>query len=221
MEHENTQKTKYCKQCKLYKDINEFSTYRTNNKIRIQTYCKSCKKIIGQQYYHNNKQKYKQHQKYFIEKNPNYQKEYQTTNREYFNNYMKNRYQNDKNTKIIYQLMNELKTNIIIKSNSLEEIIGCDIENLIKWLHFTKRFNIENDTKTVVIEHLNSCCNFDLNNENEKKKYMNWKNLRFMSKSQNSKKNKKINLEDKIRHQYLLHCFIHNKEPTIEVKNIY
>ena len=77
------------------------------------------------------------------------------------------------------------------------------------------------EAETVVIEHLNSGFNFDLNNENEIKKYMNWKNLRLMTKSQNSKKNKNFNLEDKIRHQYLLHCFIYNKEPTIEAKNIY
>ena len=28
MEYKNTQKTKYCNQCKLSKDINEFSTYK-------------------------------------------------------------------------------------------------------------------------------------------------------------------------------------------------
>ena len=42
-----------------------------------------------------------------------------------------------------------------------------------------------------------------------------------MSKSQNSKKNKNILIEDEIRHQYLRHCFIDNKEQTIEVKNVY
>ena len=118
--------------------------------------------------------------------------------------------------------MNQLKTNIITKSNSMKTIIGCDIQNLIYWLYFTKQYNIiENENETIVIEHINSSYNFDLTDDNEIKKYMNWKNLRLMSKSQNSKKNKNFSMEDKIRHQYLLHCFIHNKEPTVKVKNVY
>ena len=109
-----------------------------------------------------------------------------------------------------------------MKSNSMRLIIGCDIQNLINWLYFTKRYNvIKNENENLVIEHLNSSFNFDLNNDNEVKKYMNWKNLRIMSKSQNSKKNRNLSIEDKIRHQYLLHCYIHNKGPTIEVKNVY
>ena len=50
---------------------------------------------------------------------------------------------------------------------------------------------------------------------------MNWKNLPIMLKSQNSKKNRNLSIEDKIRHQCLLHCYIHIKEPTIEVNNVY
>ena len=74
----------------------------------------------------------------------------------------------------------------------MKSIIGCDIQNLINWLNFTKRYNvIENENENFVIEHLNSSFHFDLNNDNEVKKYINWKNLRIMSKSQNSKKNRK------------------------------
>ena len=47
---------------------------------------------------------------------------------------------------MINQLMNKLKTNIIMKSISMQSIIGCDIQNLINWLYFTKRYNvIENE----------------------------------------------------------------------------
>ena len=98
--------------------------------------------------------------------------------------------------------MNKLKTDIILKSNSMESIIGCDIQNFINWLYFTKRYNvIENENENRVIEHLNSSFNFDLNNDNEVKKYIKRKNLRIMSKS---KKNRNLSIEDKIRHQYLL-----------------
>ena len=70
---------------------------------------------------------------------------------------------------------------------------------------------METKNENLVIEHLNSSFNFDLTKDIEIKKYMNWKNLRIMSRSQNSKKNRNLSIEDKIRHQYLFHCFIHNK----------
>ena len=43
--------------------------------------------------------------------------------------------------------MNKLKTNIIMKSNSMKSIIGCDIENLITWLYFTKLYNVIGNEK--------------------------------------------------------------------------
>ena len=94
-----------------------------------------------------------------------------------------------------------------MKSNPMKLIIGCDIQNLINWLYFTKQYNvIENENENLVIEHLDSSFNFDLNNDNEENKYINWKNLRILSKSQNSKNNRNLSIEDKIRHQNLLHC---------------
>ena len=213
---------KYCTQCKLFKDLDEFPRIKYKDTFRYYTYCNSCKKQNGRKYYQQNKGKYKEHYQKFLEKNPDYQKNYRIENQEHLNIYHRNHYHESVNRKIIYHLMNKLKTNIIMKSNSMKSIIGCDIENLITWLYFTKLYNvIENENENLVIEHLNSSFNFDLTKDIEIKKYMNWKNLRIMSKSQNSKKNRNLSTEDKIRHQYLLHCFIHNKEPTIEVKNVY
>ena len=58
--------------------------------------------------------------------------------------------------------MNKLKTNIILTTNSIKSVIGCDIQNLINWLNFTKRYNvIENENKNLVIEHLNSSFYFN------------------------------------------------------------
>ena len=34
--------------------------------------------------------------------------------------------------------MNKLKTNIVMKLNSMKSIIDCDIQNLINWLYFKK-----------------------------------------------------------------------------------
>ena len=51
------QQTRYCKQCKLYKDINEFSKMKYKDTYRYYAYCKPCKKQNGQKYYQNNKQK--------------------------------------------------------------------------------------------------------------------------------------------------------------------
>ena len=169
---------KYCKQCKLFKDFSEFSIMKYKNTFRYYTYCNSCKKQNCRKYYQQNKSKYNEHYQKFLEKNPDYQKNYRKENQEYLNTYHKTYYHDNVNKKNISQLMNKLKSNIIMKSNSMESIIGCDIQNLINWLYFTKRYNeIENENENLVIEHLNSSFNFDLNNDNEVK---NWKNLRIM-----------------------------------------
>ena len=50
---------------------------------------------------------------------------------------------------------------------------------------------------------------------------MNWKNLRFFDCNEKNSKRDKLILEVVIRHQYLIHCFTHNKEPSIERKLMY
>ena len=51
--------------------------------------------------------------------------------------------------------MNKLKTNIIIKSNSMKTIISRDIQNLTDGLEFKKQYNIiENNNENITIELL-------------------------------------------------------------------
>ena len=71
----------------------------------------------------------------------------------------------------------------------MKTIIGCDIQSLINWLYFTKRYNtIENENETIVIEHLNSSYSFDLTDDNEVKKYMNFEEFTFYVKITKLKK---------------------------------
>ena len=65
---------KYCTQCKLFKNLDEFSRIKYKDTFRYYTYCNSCKKQNGRKYYQQNKGKYKEHYQKFLEKNPDYQR---------------------------------------------------------------------------------------------------------------------------------------------------
>ena len=48
---------KYCTQCKLFKDLDEFPRMKYKDTFRYYTYCNSCKKQNGRKYYQQNKGK--------------------------------------------------------------------------------------------------------------------------------------------------------------------
>ena len=214
---ENPQQLKTCTACKREKPITEFSSYTQTKTGRtyMRSFCNVCKNIKHNKYYNDNKDKFKNSNKKFRENNPDYHKNYQENHRDYYNQYMKNYYQKNTLKKEVHNLQVRLLNCIITKSNSMESIIGMNIHDFIKWLNFTKVYNVTEERNNIVIEHLIEPSNISI------EKYMHWTNTRYMSKSQNSKKKNKLSFEDQIRHQHLIHCFVHNKEPSIERKLIY
>ena len=72
---------KYRKQCKLFKDFFEFSIMKYKDTLRYYTYCNTCKRQNGRKCYQQKKGKYKEHYQKFLEKNPDYQKNFQKTSR--------------------------------------------------------------------------------------------------------------------------------------------
>ena len=46
---------KYCKQCKLFKNLTEFSIMKYKEAFRYYTYCNTCKKQNGRKYYQQHK----------------------------------------------------------------------------------------------------------------------------------------------------------------------
>ena len=70
---------KTCTTCFQYKLFNDY--YKNKNKpMGIECQCKQCRKIIKQLHYQKNKERYKQCYENFIERNPNYRREYYLEN---------------------------------------------------------------------------------------------------------------------------------------------
>jgi hypothetical protein len=193
METNNPQK--YCTKCKLHKTLNNFGTYfqKKCGKSYVRTYCKDCSKVLSNEYKANNKEKTNQQSKDFRNKNPTYHSEYSNKNKEYFNTYMSQRYYYNK----YYE---KLLNAILSKNNNMNNIIGCDIENLIKWIEYLRNYCInENVYFSSSICFLNSLKHYNLKDDKDLKKFMNWKNINLGN----------IN---PIKHGYLLYCFRYSKK---------
>jgi hypothetical protein len=67
--------TKVCKKCYISKPYSEYSK-ESKVKDGYRASCKKCCKLIKQEYYKNNKEKYKEAYNKFIERNPDYQNKY-------------------------------------------------------------------------------------------------------------------------------------------------
>lgn len=66
---------KICTKCNEYKYLYEYDKNKTKP-MGVKSACKKCNKPIKQLHYQNNKEKYKQAYQDFIERNPEYQKNY-------------------------------------------------------------------------------------------------------------------------------------------------
>jgi len=110
--------------------------------------------------------------------------------REYHNEYIKNKYQNDQQYRIRRLLSGGLRralNNIGQSKNaSILDYIGCDIEFLKQHLNNTKD-NSWGDVE-LHIDHIIPVSLYDHTNKEEIKKCWNWRNLRYFPKSDNISK---------------------------------
>ena len=64
---------KTCSTCKIYKPLINY--YKDKNKVMgVENQCKQCRKIVKQNYYQKNKEKYKIAFQSFLLRNPDYYK---------------------------------------------------------------------------------------------------------------------------------------------------
>jgi hypothetical protein len=66
---------KICTKCKEYKFLYEYDKNQTKP-MGVKSACKKCNKPLKQNHYQNKKEKYKKSYQEFIERNPDYQKQY-------------------------------------------------------------------------------------------------------------------------------------------------
>ena len=205
--------SKKCPICEKTLPFSEFPKMKYKDTFRYHTYCKICKRVKGREHYQNNKLKYKQNYNNFKEKNPDYMPKY-------LKEYMPKYYQNNENLQRNYQLMNKLKSCLISRNNDMKDIIGLNIDDFNRWLDFTKEFYCKNEEK-LCIEHLISSSKFNLSNEKDVKKYLNYTNIRLFPSNENNRKRDKLFRDDELRQKYLAYCFRNQLKPTIEYVNLY
>ena len=194
-----------CRICNQDKTLEEFSSFNKNGRIYHSKMCKICKNKYNKQYRLKYPEKLKENNKKFRLNNPNYMKKY---------------YELNSNKKIGHNYQIRLTYCIDKNLNTLQDIIGCDIDNLKKWLDFTKIYYCDINI-SICIEHLINIDDYDLQNNDELKSYMNWKNLRVMNSIENSRKNKFTSFEDKFKQCYLLKCLKENLKPEIKYVKLY
>lgn len=67
---------KKCGKCQTIKSIDNFYICRTRSKDGYRNTCRDCDSIYKKSYYQRHPDRFKKAYKEFIERNPNYQKEY-------------------------------------------------------------------------------------------------------------------------------------------------
>lgn len=147
---------KKCSKCKISKDLNNFSSNRSN-KDGKSNYCKMCDKIRVNQYQVLNKDKTLEYLKKWRKENPDYDKNYTKDNYEKSRKY-RTQYQKDKiNSDPTVKLNHNVRSLILIsfknclkgsykKGKKTEEILGCTLKEFVTYLQskFIKGMTLEN-----------------------------------------------------------------------------
>jgi hypothetical protein len=193
----------------MYKDKEYQKKYREKHKVEIKKYYKKyCQehKMEKREYDKEYNQKYneirkKEHKDYYQNNKQNYLKqckEYYLKNKnkiiKRITKYNKIKYLNDLNYKIVTCLRNRLceaiKNNS--KSKSTMKLIGCNIEQLKKYLEklFKVGMNWSNYGKWH-IDHIRPCASFDFSKSEEQMKCFHYTNLQPLWAKENISKGDK------------------------------
>lgn len=211
---------KKCKKCNLEKEKSCFHKH-TGSKDRLAYNCKDCCHNIAQETYMNNKEKIdKRRKEYAIENKErikavrlNYfsSEQYRKRKAEYDIEYRKNNKEKIAEHKKRWELKNRNEINFKIvrnlrrrihhvikdnyKSDSTIQLLGCTVEEFIKYLEnqFTDGMTWENyGVDGWHIDHILPCSSFDLSIEENQRKCFHFSNMQPLWAIDNLKKSKKI-----------------------------
>jgi hypothetical protein len=191
---------KKCNSCEKTRDFSEF--YKDSSKKHsISTFCKECvlKKVKG--YYVKNKKKCQENHKKWVEKNKTkyltYLKEYRSVNKDYLNQYERERSKTDINFKMLKNLRSRLRSALKNnqKTGSAIESLGCTIEDLKKHIEsqFKEGMNWNNHGyRGWHIDHIQPLSSFDLTDKEQLLKACHFSNLQPLWAKENLKKSNKV-----------------------------
>jgi hypothetical protein len=190
--------TKSCSKCKEIKNVSEFY-FRSDFKHLRKSHCIDCVKC--QSKLNDLKDINKKHERDRIYHHKNkvkrnlYVKEYHLANREKRALFDKNKYHTDLNFKLQTNLRNRIRIALKrnSKSNSTNNLIGCDINSLRD--HLSNNFKegmTWNNYGEWQVDHIIPCSVFDMKNPEDQKKCFHFSNLQPLWKEENRLKSNKI-----------------------------
>ena len=163
---------KKCNKCKEEKPLSEFNKNKSR-KDGLSYKCKGCDREQSKTHRQNNKDYFKEYFKTHYQNNKEQYNKYNKT-------YIITRYHNDPQFKLKYLLRDRIYKSIKNRSNSSQELLGCDIETYYNYLEkqFTKDMTWDNHGKVWEIDHTIPLNTFDLEDEGEQFKAFNYRNTR-------------------------------------------
>ena len=181
--------------------------YRKENKDKIKSekrkYYQKNKDFINKKtlnYYYNNINKLKEKHKKYLESNQYkikiYKKEYKIHNKEKINEYNRNKYANDYIYRLKIFIRNSLNRYIKEEKRNkhIEEIIGCDLIFLKKYLLQTFKNNYGYDWNNIEKVHIDHIVPLSsAKNKNDIMKLNHYTNLQLLKAKDNLHKSNKLN----------------------------
>lgn len=185
--------TKICSVCRIEKNVSDF--YIAKCKGTVRAMCKNCSYIKRKERYQKNKEVIiEQTAKYTVEK-------------------MKR--------DPIFKLERRLRTRIYLafiaqgenKSERTWKYIGCSPKFFQEWIEYQlyDGMTMENYGKIQHIDHVKPCSSYDLSKEKDIDECFNWKNLRPLLASKNTKKYNKIDTFEIVLQELKVKCFIRDR----------
>jgi len=162
---------KICSKCKIELPFENFNKLKLG-KFNIDTLCKKCRSEEFQKW--NNK-----------------------GGKEWNNQYIKKRKENDYQFKLKHtlrlRLLDALKRKNVTKKHSAIKLLGCSIEECKQHLEkqFKPEMNWDNHGKVWEIDHIKPCSKFDLSDSEQQKECFHYTNLQPLTILENRQKSNK------------------------------
>jgi hypothetical protein len=191
---------KQCKKCNVEKPLIDFYN-RKGEPDGKHRYCKPCLKPLNDQWYQDSKESRADYYKTYRDQNKEYFNNYSSnhyhSNKEWYREWHKTKYQTDLGYKIRHvtssRISQALKTYNTLKLNRTIEYLGCNMEEYTQYLEqmFTPEMNWDNYGEYWEIDHIKPVDSFDLDIEENLNKCFHYLNTQPLEKTKNREKSNK------------------------------
>lgn len=217
---------KICKCCNIDCSIDDFA-YSDKSKNSRRNICKKCTSLKNKEwreknksilkskrdkYYHENIDKIRERDNKRNEKRKDKKSEYEKNNREKINLRSRERYKIDNNYRMKKILRSRFKKTMSGKKKykSILTYLEISMEQFLHWIEyqFTDNMTWENQGSYWEIDHVMPCSYYNLNLKTDIEKCFHWKNMRPLSKEENTKKSNKFDESLIYNHQKIIDKYL-------------